>query len=301
MARAWLSASRVRPVTAPRNVNPMTTLTLLHPGAMGAKVGGQATRTGARVLYVPTGRGPASLERAREAGLEAAESLESALAVSDFVLSVCPPHAAEDVANEVLTHPFRGVYVEANAISPDRTHRIAAACADHDVLLLDGSIVGGPPGPDSAPRLYLSGDGKTVARVAAVFQDTRVLARPLDAEVGAASALKMAYASYQKSARALAAVSHALAASHGVAAELAREASSLTSNILAETDQLPSVAARAWRWAPELEEIADTLRTAGLPPALAEGAATVLRSWTSDKDRFDLPLEEVLAHLHADG
>ncbi|MEV6482509.1 DUF1932 domain-containing protein [Streptomyces sp. NPDC051576] len=275
-----------------------TTFTLLHPGAMGAKVGGQATLTGTRVLHVPTGRSPASLERARRAGLEAAESLESALAASDFVLSVCPPHAAEDVAHEVLAHPFGGVYVEANAISPDRTRRIAAACAERGVLMVDGSILGGPPGPDSAPRLYLSGDGEAVARVAAVFEDTRVLARPLDAGIGAASALKMSYASYQKSARVLAAVSHALAASHGVGAELALEAGSLTANILAETEHLPSVAARAWRWAPELEEIAATLRTAGLPPDLAEGAATVLRRWTDDKDRFDLPLEEVLAHLH---
>ncbi|MGW0835059.1 DUF1932 domain-containing protein [Streptomyces prunicolor] len=278
-----------------------TTFTLLHPGAMGAKVGGEATRTGTRVLYVPTGRSPASLERAREAGLESAESLESALAASDFVLSVCPPHAAEDVAHEVLAHPFRGVYVEANAISPDRTRRIAAACAERGVPMLDGSIVGGPPGPGSAPRLYLSGDGEQVAQVAWAFKDTQVVARPLDSSVGAASALKMAYASYQKSARVLAAVSHALAAHHGVADELAREAGSLTSNILAQTDQLPSVAARAWRWAPELAEIAATLRTAGLPPEMAEGAATVLGQWTGDKDRFDLPLEEVLAHLRTAG
>ncbi|MFD8130948.1 hypothetical protein [Streptomyces mirabilis] len=26
--------------------------------------------------------------------------------------------------------------------------------------------------------------------------------------------------------------------------------------------------------------------------------ATVLRHWTADKDRFRLPLEKVLAHLH---
>nr|WSY55177.1 DUF1932 domain-containing protein [Streptomyces sp. NBC_00886] len=275
-----------------------TTFTLLHPGAMGAKVGGQAARTGTRVLYVSAGRSPASLERAREAGLEAAESLESALAASDLVLSVCPPQAAEDVAHEVLAHSFRGVFVEANAISPDRTRRIAAACAERGAVMVDGSIVGGPPGPDSAPRLYLSGDGEAVGRVAAAFKDTRVLARPLDSGIGAASALKMAYASFQKSARALAAVAHALAASHGVGSELALEAESLTANFLADTDHLPSLAARAWRWAPEMEEIAATLRTAGLPPALAEGTATVLRHWAADKDRFDLPLEDVLAHLH---
>lgn len=278
-----------------------TTFTLLHPGAMGARTGGEATRTGTRVLYVPTGRSPASLQRARAAGLEPADSLESALAASDFVLSVCPPHAAEDVAREVLAHPFRGVYVEANAISPDRTRRIAAACAERGVPMLDGSIVGGPPGPDSAPRLYLSGESEQVARLAGAFEGTQVVARPLEAEIGAASALKMAYASYQKSARVLAAVSHALAAHHGVGPELAREAASLTANILAETDQLPSVAARAWRWAPELGEIAATLRTAGLPAEMADGAAAVLRRWADDKDDHGLTVDEVLRHLRTEG
>ncbi|MFF3657058.1 NAD(P)-binding domain-containing protein [Streptomyces olivochromogenes] len=179
----------------------MTTVTLLHPGAMGAEVGAQAHHAGARVLHVPTGRGPASVERARKGGLEAAESLGSALAVSDLVLSICPPHAAEDVARKVLDHAFTGVYVEANAISPDRALRIDAACRERGVVMVDGSIIGAPPGADSSPRLYLSGDQKAVGRVAAVFEGTAVLARPLDAEVGAASALKMAFASFQKSAR----------------------------------------------------------------------------------------------------
>ncbi|MFE5079833.1 NAD(P)-dependent oxidoreductase [Streptomyces mirabilis] len=276
----------------------MTTVTLLHPGAMGAEVGAQAHRAGTRVLHVPTGRGSASIERARKAGLEAAESLGSALAVSDLVLSICPPHAAEDVAREVLEHAFTGVYVEANAISPDRALRIDAVCRERGVAMVDGSIIGAPPGPDSAPRLYLSGDQEAVGRVAAVFEGTAVLARPLDAGVGAASALKMAFASFQKSARVLAAVSHALATRHGVDAELTLEAESITSRILAEVEYLPSVAARAWRWAPEMEEIAATLRSTGLPPDLAEAGATVLRHWTADKDRFDLPLEKVLAHLH---
>ncbi|MBE8470033.1 NAD(P)-dependent oxidoreductase [Streptomyces justiciae] len=275
-----------------------TTVTLLHPGAMGAPVGGQAARTGVRVLYVPEGRGPASVERARQAGLEAAESLASALSVSDLVLSICPPHAAEDVAHEVLEHDFRGVYVEANAISPDRATRIGKACAERGALMVDGSIIGGPPTDGSGPRLYLSGDAEAVARTAALFDGTEVVARPLDAEIGAASALKMAYASFQKSARVLAAVSHALAASHGVGEELAEEGRALTARILAEVDHFPSVAARAWRWAPEMAEIAAALDAVGLPPDLAEASAAVVRRWNGDKDRFDLPLEDVFAHLH---
>lgn len=66
---------------------------------------------------------------------------------------------------------------------------------------------------------------------------------------------------------------------------------------LADSDYLPSVAARALRWAPEMHEIADTLREAGLPPELAEGAAAVLRRWQDDKDNAELSLGDTLERL----
>jgi hypothetical protein len=40
---------------------------------------------------------------------------------------------------------------------------------------------------------------------------------------------------------------------------------------------MPSVAARAWRWAPELIEVADTLEAQHLPPDLALATASVLK------------------------
>ncbi|WP_432111013.1 DUF1932 domain-containing protein [Streptomyces sp. YPW6] len=41
----------------------------------------------------------------------------------------------------------------------------------------------------------------------------------------------------------------------------------MISAILSDPEYLPSVAARDWRWAPEMEEVADTLRAADLPRA----------------------------------
>jgi hypothetical protein len=61
-----------------------------------------------------------------------------------------PPHAAEDVAHEALTRPFRGVYVEANPISPDRTRYIAAACVERDVPMLVPHTTGLPQGQHPA-------------------------------------------------------------------------------------------------------------------------------------------------------
>ncbi len=86
----------------------------------------------------------------------------------------------------------------------------------------------------------------------------------------------MAFASYQKAARTLAGVSHALAHAHGVGDQLTAEAEIMVSAILSDPEYLPSVAARAWRWAPKMEEVADTLRAADLPTDMAEATARPL-------------------------
>lgn len=118
---------------------------------------------------------------------------------------------------------------------------------------------------------------------------------------GSASALKMAFSSYQKAARTLAGVAHALADAHGVGAQLTAEAEVMISAILSDPDYLPSVAAQAWRWAPETEEVADTLRAADLPPDMAEATARVLAYREQDKDQYDLPVAHALSRLRTEG
>ncbi|MEU3263613.1 DUF1932 domain-containing protein [Streptomyces bacillaris] len=116
---------------------------------------------------------------------------------------------------------------------------------------------------------------------------------------GSASALKMAFAGYQKAARTLAGVAHALADAHGVGDQLTAEAEVMISAILSDPEYLPSVAARAWRWAPEMEEVADALRAADLPTDMAEATARVLAHWEQDKDQYDLPVVHALAQLRS--
>ena len=119
----------------------MTVVALLHPGAMGAAVGRQAVRGGATVRWVSAGRSEQTRRRAEEAGFDAHPDLSSALRGADVVLSICPPAAAEDLAGQV--RGYRGVFIEANAISPARVRRIAALL-DH-ARVVDGGIIGEPP------------------------------------------------------------------------------------------------------------------------------------------------------------
>jgi len=136
---------------------------LLHPGEMGAAVGRVLQSNGHEVVWASAGRSEATRERAqtfRDAGTvrELAEQVE-------LILSICPPHAALDVARAV--GDFAGVYVDANAISPMRAQEVAAIRP----RFVDGGIVGGPP-DEPGTTLYLSGSG--AASVAVLFVGSRL-------------------------------------------------------------------------------------------------------------------------------
>jgi hypothetical protein len=162
---------------------------------------------------------------------------------------------------------------------------------------VDAVIIGPPPTTTVTARLYLAGNPAHTSVVAELFTGTNVEPVVLAQPAGAASALKMAYAGYQKATRVLAALAHALANHHKVTEHLQAEADRSRSTPLADPEYLPSVAARAWRWAPEMHEIADTLTEADLPPDMAEATAEVLRRWQDDKDHWNIPLAVVLRHL----
>ncbi|MEV3995501.1 DUF1932 domain-containing protein [Streptomyces halstedii] len=277
----------------------MTVVTVLHPGAMGAAVSAELVGGGHEVLWVPKERSAETRRRAREAGVTARDSLAEALSRSAVVLSVCPPQAAEDVAAAVAAHGFDGVYVDVNAISPQRVQRIAEEARPGSAVV-DGSVFGQPPGGGRTARFYVAGPGPAVDLVASLFTDTALHVCRVGDMVGSASALKMAFASYQKAARTLAGVAHALADAHGVGEQLMAEAEVMVSAILSDPEYLPSVAARAWRWAPEMEEVADALRAADLPTDLAEATASVLTHWEKDKGQYELPVARVLSRLRSE-
>jgi 3-hydroxyisobutyrate dehydrogenase-like beta-hydroxyacid dehydrogenase len=96
----------------------MRTVGLLHPGEMGASIGAAVRRAGVEVLWVSAGRRPATRRRAQAADLTDAGALPALVARSDLVLSVCPPHAAIQVAGAVAALGFGGIYVDANAVAP---------------------------------------------------------------------------------------------------------------------------------------------------------------------------------------
>ncbi|MFJ8510764.1 DUF1932 domain-containing protein [Streptomyces avermitilis] len=273
------------------------TVGILHPGSMGAAVAACAATNAATVLWCPAGRSPASIARAERHGLQPVATLPELLDQADTVISLCPPAAAEDLAAEVASHGFGGWYVDANAINPERMLRIKALLTPSAKAVIDGGVVGSPPVGGKSPTLYLSGPAAAIERVEALFTGTAVRTKTLGSEIGQASALKLAYASFQKTSRVLVALATGLARQHGVDQELITIASQRSDSYLAETEYIAKTAARAWRWGPELEEAADMLEAAGLPPEMLRAAAATLARWDDAKDDGELTLTDALNRL----
>jgi 3-hydroxyisobutyrate dehydrogenase-like beta-hydroxyacid dehydrogenase len=270
---------------------------LLNPGAMGTSIGAALHGNGHRVLWVAAGRSAQTVERAEKTGLESVASLDKGLADADHVISVVPPDAALDIASQVAAHRFTGTYLDANAVAPASAREIGAALGDGCV---DGGIVGPPAWRAGSTRLYLS--GLRAAQAAAWFADSLVDARVIEGAIGAASALKMCYASYTKGTSALLLAIRALAQREHVSEALLDEWDLSQPGLHGQSDAAASrTAAKAWRFEGEMHEIAATFEAADLPPGFHLAAAEIYRRM---RDLKDVPPEQVdidtvLEHLLA--
>lgn len=249
------------------------TVGLIAPGEMGAAVAGAITAE-ARVVWASHGRSDASRRRAEAAGIGDVGDVGALVTASDLILSVCPPHAAVEVAEEVTAHGFRGLYVDANAVAPQTARTIAATVARSGADYVDGGIIGRPPREAGTTRLYLA--GQRAADAAALFDGGPLESPVLTGPVPAASALKMAYAGWTKGTAALLLSIRALAAESGVEADLLGEWAR-SQPALAERSEAAAASgtSKGWRWIGEMDEIAASFAAAGLPDGFHLAAAEV--------------------------
>jgi len=254
----------------------MTTIGLLNPGEMGSMVGAAVRSGGSRVLWAGEGRSAATRKRASEAGLEDAGSVSALVAASDVILSVCPPAAAVDVASQVAKLRFAGTYVDGNAIAPATAREIGGIVEKGGAGFVDGGIIGPPPVKPGTTRFYVSGTG--AERIAAILTAGPLHAIVVPGGPGAASTVKMAYASWTKGSAALLLAVCALASAEGVEDSLVREWKISQPELSARAEGAArSNAKKAWRFVGEMEEIAATFAAAGLPDAFHRGAAEIYR------------------------
>ena len=133
---------------------------VIAPGMMGSVVAKRLTENGIEVRTRLTGRGAATLQRARDAGMT--DATDDQIAACDIILSIVPPGEALGLAEALAPAMSRAerkpIYVDCNAVAPDTVRRIAAVVEASGAIFVDGGIIGPPPEPDSKnTRIYLSG------------------------------------------------------------------------------------------------------------------------------------------------
>ena len=233
-------------------------IAVIAQGAMGAGVGARLAERGAEVLTSLAGRSAGSAERAAKANMR--DATNEAIAAADIILSIVPPSEAlalaERLAPAMKATGKKPLYIDCNAISSEMAKRVGAVVAATGTPFADGGIIGGPPragydGPSVFVAASPAGSLEPLARCGLVV-------KPLDGPVGAASALKMSYASITKGLTAIASASIIAAAKYGASDALFAELSASQKGLLPAIQRsVPDMFPKAYRFVGEMEEIAD--------------------------------------------
>jgi len=276
----------------------MSKIGILHPGEMGISIAASAIHNDHQVYWTSQGRSDKTRARAEKYRLTEVESLSQLCQTCEIILSVCPPHAAEDIAQSVIETGFRGLYLDANAIAPQRSIKIGKLMETRGIRFVDGGIIGGPAWTPKETWLYLSGEH--AQEIASCFSDGSLDTKIIGNQIGKASALKMCYASYSKGTTALLAAVLAASEALGVRENLYEQWD--MDNTTGFSDQVSqrvrNVTRKAWRFEGEMKEIAQTFQEAGLTNEFHEAAADIYHRMVGFKDATDTPsLHEVIQSL----
>jgi 3-hydroxyisobutyrate dehydrogenase-like beta-hydroxyacid dehydrogenase len=246
------------------------------PGDMGQAVAGRLKACGFDVYTALEGRSARTAELAREAGLSDCGSVEKLVQTCDAIFSVLNPGAALDKAREVAA-ALRKVkknllYVDCNAIAPSTGSEIERLITEAGGTFVDAGIIGGPPRGKTKTKLYVSGPQAAVLSEQIV--DEQLVVRVVGERIGEASALKMCYASITKGALALGVelliAARKLGVEHALEAEFKETQPDLYDWILNRSLSMPP---KAYRWVPEMNEIAKTFQDVGMTPRIMQGTS----------------------------
>ena len=275
----------------------MSKIGILHPGEMGISIAASAINSGHKVFWLSKGRSDKTRARAAKHNLQESDSLTDLCQTCEMIVSICPPYAAEEVAQSVREAGFKGLYLDANAISPQRVLKIGAMLEEIGAHFVDGGIIGGPAWKPKETWLYLSGE--YLQDIASCFSNGPLETKVIGNEIGKASALKMCYAAYTKGTTALLSAILATAESLGVREELYQQWDTDESGFSEQVNRrVARVTAKAWRFEGEMREIASTFQRAGLPDGFHKAAAEVYQRMAYFKDSHETPpLENVLSAL----
>jgi 3-hydroxyisobutyrate dehydrogenase-like beta-hydroxyacid dehydrogenase len=219
-------------------------------------------------------------------------------AVCPVIVSVCPPEFAEGMAHEIVEHGFRGLYIDANAISPERACRIGQLLASHGAAFVDGCIIGPPPAARGETWICFSGAQSSDA--AACFPAGPLEAEVLAGDIGKASALKMCFSAHAKGMAALRAAVVGAADQLAVLGDLERHWARSGTPLARAIESIQITAPKAWRFVAEMKEIVATFESVGMPGDFHRAAGEIYERLAPFKGKEKPELAEALRRLRLD-
>ena len=251
---------------------------VVSPGDMGQAIAGRLKESGLNVHAALDGRSERTKTLARAAGLNDCGSMEKLVAACELVISVINPGEALTVARQVaaaLKKTGRKIaFADLNAVSPQTARDADRMIRDAGGMFIDGGIIGPPPrGEKDKPRIYVSGPD---AYLMEQINHPNLLVRVMSERVGDASGIKMCYAAMTKGTTALAVELLMAARKLGVEETLEKELRESRNDVF--DWQLKNIAVmppKAYRWVPEMGEIAKTFGELGMTRRIFEGATDI--------------------------
>ena len=251
---------------------------VVSPGDMGQAIAGRIKESGLSVHTALDGRSERTRTLAREAGINDCGSMEKLVAACELVLSVINPGEALNVARQVAAAMRktgrRIAFADLNAVSPQTARDTDRLIRDAGGMFIDGGIIGPPPrGEKDRPRIYVSGPD---AYLMEQISHPNLLVRVLSERIGDASGVKMCYAAMTKGTTALAVELLVAARKLGVEQALEKELRESRNDVFEwQMKNIAAMPPKAYRWVPEMQEIAKTFGELGLTRQIFEGATDI--------------------------
>lgn len=255
------------------------TIGILMPGDMGHGCGKAFLDNNLAVISALDGRSNRTKKLSESAGIENVGSIKNIVNYSDIILSILPPEAAleqaEQVNKVILENKKITTYVDCNAISPKTSQKIDKVISSKFCNFIDAGIIGlNPIVEKGQTRLYVSGPNTDPIKI---LDNKGFQIKDLGKEIGKASAMKMVYASATKGTFALHAAVLTTAHKLGLSSEYFAELEYSKPDILSAMERMvPRIPLDAARWKGEMYEIANTFSDSGITSKFHEGAADIM-------------------------
>lgn len=261
----------------------LNNIAIISPGDMGSDIGRYLIANGAEVYTCLAGRSDRTRDLSAKAGLIEVPSLEELIDTVHIVLSITISDTVGEVCEKVAlamrstdSYP---VFVDCNAISPEKCKQLEGIMKNVGSKFVDASILGGPPSrggtmsgmAGKSPRVYYSGPSTDEFCSLAEFG---LDLKYLGPHIGQASGIKMAYAAMNKGTTALYTELLLAASQMGIAEQLAEEFTTTQSDTYNRMNKMiPRMPAKARRWVSEMKEIESTFQELGMTGNIFKGVS----------------------------